>query len=182
MIRTSSPNWITPRFCQFLHQECMTWWVQLLINFDVASVFDDKKGGFSHVHDRRKDNSQSLRLLCWNLIISAGSWSDKEFSQIFLSAHSKVPMARTQSPQNRLRLRKQNAPNQEDVSRADDPCYEVFLAPALLNDETFTSHLTLTAESMLLVVSRIIVHSTRCQTMSKWNPPGWDRWRLYVRW
>ena len=124
-----------PRFCHFLQNECERFGVRFLFNSTVINVSaDEQEGRLSQVEIKTKDAAQSSHLPCHNLVISAGLWSDTVFSQLFPKACCKIPVAKVQSAQNWLRLRRTS----ETGSGSHDSvevCEQVWLAPALSDDE-----------------------------------------------
>lgn len=87
---------------------------------------------------KKHDALEPLSLPCRNLVISAGSWSDKVFAGLFPQAKCKIPMAEKQPAQNWLRIRNPNWKPEDDAK----DCDQVFLAPALADlDIHFSSFL-----------------------------------------
>ena len=99
-----------------------------------AFIADEQHGGFSHVDIKSGDNSY-LCLPCQNLVIAAGLWSDTIFSQLFPSSPITLQLAKKQPAQDWVRFTPSNASDSHQPEDADDISQQVFLGPALPENE-----------------------------------------------
>ncbi|KAF2809093.1 FAD dependent oxidoreductase [Mytilinidion resinicola] len=118
---------VNPRkFCDFLKEECENLGVQLMLNSTATKVHTEPDSlAFSSVDIQTKDDSSTINVPCQNLVISAGSWSDRIFKSLFPSAEFHIPMTERQPAQSWLRRR------ETDKEKMGTDGKQVWLNPAL---------------------------------------------------
>lgn len=89
-----------------MYDECKQFGVKFLHNSNALHIHtDENQTRLTHVDIKTEGSSELVRLPCSNLVVSAGSLSDKVFSQLFPHVRYQIPMAQKQPAQNWLRIR-----------------------------------------------------------------------------
>jgi glycine/D-amino acid oxidase-like deaminating enzyme len=124
------------KFVQFLLDECQRRGVRFLERSTAIRIYSNEENSrLSHIDVQTSGISDLQRLPCHNLVITAGSWSERVFSHLFPKSRLKIPLAQKQTAQNWLRIHKipKSVPQ-------DHVCQQVFLAPATNNTDIHLSN------------------------------------------
>lgn len=124
------------QFCTLLHEECQRLGVQFLFQSSATRVHVTGETGLSSIDIESSTTKDTVKLPCHNLLISAGSWTDRVFSKLFPDANCRVPMTKQQPAQNWLRFAKQDSePKARGVSE------QVWFSPAIKEELHISSFL-----------------------------------------
>jgi glycine/D-amino acid oxidase-like deaminating enzyme len=128
-----------PRFCSFLQEECEKLGVEFLTSANAVQVAQHA-GGETTMIDLRLKGGETRRLPCQNLIISAGIWTPKLFSQLFPSVDVGLRLAETQHVQTWLRFSAQTVTDTKEHGPKDtEQCHQVWLSPLDEGDDLHVS-------------------------------------------
>ncbi|KAF2115820.1 hypothetical protein BDV96DRAFT_599379 [Lophiotrema nucula] len=93
------------QFCPFLAERVKDLGVHFEMSANVTSVdFDTTRQSFASVEIRRASGSTHV-LPCKAIVLAAGPWSDRIFSQLFPDAKVKLPMNSTGAAGNHIRIK-----------------------------------------------------------------------------
>ncbi|PGH29198.1 hypothetical protein GX50_08061 [[Emmonsia] crescens] len=95
------------QFCRFLRQQCENLGVRFLLNSAITSVQrDDARQSFTEVTVQTRDDTHTTHTIpCKAVVIAAGPWSTRVFSQLFPAGKLNLRMDSTKSAGNHVLVR-----------------------------------------------------------------------------
>ncbi|EEH05249.1 conserved hypothetical protein [Histoplasma capsulatum G186AR] len=94
------------QFCRFLRHQCENLGVRFLLNSEVTSVQrDHARQSFTSITVQTRDTQAAHIVPCRAIVIAAGPWSTRVFSQLFPAGHLNLRMDTMNSAGNHVLLR-----------------------------------------------------------------------------